>query len=403
MKSKSEKKRALPSLLIALTLVLMGTSLCGYSSDVEHSHPILEDDFESGHSLEKWEMWTPPQAPEETSWAVLFDDGNNYLSLTGPVIAKMGDHDWENYTLKVKVRFMEGPEECHVNVRMGNPAPRYFVRFPEYAICLTKEYMEEFLDVAEATFDRVVGVWYEVKVVCEGINLQVYVDGEQLIDFEDWKNPILSGGIGLEGGPSTEVQFDDVRVDMEHSVLIENLLEDAQKEINTAKLIDADIGDAEKTLEKALVKLKEGDLIGAEALAREAMDEAVAAREAKESEPDNPLLEPSGGLTWSVELVAGIVSIGGAGIGLVGWLARTRSTKRRGRVLFKKILEEVDDAYGSFKMNSRRCEAELLRLKAEVLAGFKEGVIEEEDFHTLNARIDTYIKEVRKEIDREGV
>lgn len=393
-------KRALPSLLITLTLALAGTGVWASSSDAEHAYPIFEDDFEGG-SLDNWEMWTPQDAPEDTSWAVLYENGNNYLSLRGPVIARMGGHRWVNYTLELRVRFGEGTDEGHINVRMGDPAPRYFVRLPQEAFILAKEYMGEFTDVAEAGFERDVGVWYLVRVVCEGASLRVYLDGEQLIDFENGKEPIMSGGIGLEGGHGTEILFDDVKVYVEHHVLVEKLLKDAEDEINGARLIGADTRGAEGTLEEARVKLEEGDPVGAEALAKEAASEAAAARIARESEPENPSPESGSGLTWSVELVAGIVSIGGAGLGLVGWLARARSARRRGRILFRKLLEEVDDAYGSFKMNSRRCEAELLRLKAEVLAGFKEGVIEEGDFHTLDSRIDTYIREVREEIEGE--
>jgi len=400
VRPRDETKRALPSLLIALTLALACTGVGASSSDLEHAYPIFEDDFEGG-SLDNWEMWTPQDAAGDASWAVLYENGNNYMSLRGPVIARTGGHRWVNYTLEVRVRFGEGTEEGHINVRMGDPAPRYFVRLPQEAVILAKEYMGEFTDLAEAEFERDVGVWHEVRVVCEGPILSVYIDGEQLIDFEDMKDPLISGGIGLEGGPDTEILFDDVKVYVEHWVLVEKLLKDAEDAINGARLIGADTRGAEGTLEEARVKLEEGDMVGAEALAREAATEAAAAREAKESETENPPPESGQGLTWSVELVAGIVSIGGAGLGLAGWLARTRSAKRRGRILFRKLLEEVDDAYGSFKMNSRRCEGELLRLKAEVLAGFKEGVIEEGDFHTLDARIDTYIREVRSEIERE--
>ncbi len=53
-------------------------------------------------------------------------------------------------------------------------------------------------------------------------------------------------------------------------------------------------------------------------------------------------------------------------------------------------------------MNANRCESELLNLKREVLAGFKEGILEEDNLHNLEGRIEVYLKEVRKEIEKKS-
>lgn len=97
-----------------------------------------------------------------------------------------------------------------------------------------------------------------------------------------------------------------------------------------------------------------------------------------------------------MKLVAGVVTIGAAIVG--GWYYRSRSTRRRGRILFTRFMGSVDDIYSRYKMNSSRCEAELIRLKDEILGNFKDGLIDEENFDTLAKRIERYLKEIREEI-----
>ncbi|MFQ6053670.1 MAG: hypothetical protein ACE5OO_05530, partial [Candidatus Bathyarchaeia archaeon] len=139
----------------------------------------------------------------------------------------------------------------------------------------------------------------------------------------------------------------------------------------------------------------------------DAPTETVAAsRIEKISGPPAPTptpVNPTGptGITWSIELVTGVITIGAAGVGVAGWMARTRSTRRRKKVLFKKLMDGIDDVYSRFKMNTRRCEAELHRLKDEALDEFKEGMIDEDNYETLIKRIDEYMREVREEIEKE--
>ena len=388
-----------------LTLFILMCSGLGVNvvSAAEHTHAVFEDDFEDGTS-EAWRMWSPQEAVEGSGWAVLYDGGNNVLRLKGNVFAEAGDEGWANYTIEVRVKFVEGPDGTHISVRVGVPAPRYFIRLTNEGVFITKEKkgigeQNEFIDIATATTNRFENRWYSVKVACDGPRLTVYIDNVLVLDHVDADEPILVGGIALESAREGVIYFDDVKVLMTYQVYISQFLDEALKQINEARAANADTGEAENIYEKAEAKLKEGDLPGAERLAKEAISLAEAARAAA-SEPQ-PQQSASGGSFWSIEVVAGVVSIGAAGVGVVGWALRERSTRRRGRVLFRKLMEEVDNVYGSFKMNSRRCEAELLRLKGEVLAGFKEGVLEEESLHALEGRIEAYMRDVRKEIEKE--
>jgi hypothetical protein len=89
-----------------------------------------------------------------------------------------------------------------------------------------------------------------------------------------------------------------------------------------------------------------------------------------------------------------VVSLTGAG------LARFMGLRKRGRV--KRFLDEIDDIYSRFKMNAHRCEAELARLRQESLDMLKRSKIDESNYKLLKDRIDEYLQEVRKEIEREG-
>jgi hypothetical protein len=65
-------------------------------------------------------------------------------------------------------------------------------------------------------------------------------------------------------------------------------------------------------------------------------------------------------------------------------------------------MEEIDDVYSRFKMNARRCETELYRLKDEVLDELKVGMIDEEKYNILIQRIEDCMKEIREQIEREA-
>lgn len=79
--------------------------------------------------------------------------------------------------------------------------------------------------------------------------------------------------------------------------------------------------------------------------------------------------------------------------GGVAWLA-ARMRKRE----LRKLLEELIKIYSKFKMNSRRCEVELYRLRDVALEKLKAGKINESSYAVIKERIDEYLHEIRSRI-----
>jgi hypothetical protein len=58
-------------------------------------------------------------------------------------------------------------------------------------------------------------------------------------------------------------------------------------------------------------------------------------------------------------------------------------------------LHDIDDVYTSYKMKSRRCEAELFRLQDQIEDRLTAGNIDENTFQLLEGRIQKYMEEIK--------
>lgn len=104
-------------------------------------------------------------------------------------------------------------------------------------------------------------------------------------------------------------------------------------------------------------------------------------------------------MTLSIEKIATLIPIIGALAGVVGWMARTRSEQRRRIVLFRELMQGVDEVYTRYKMNARTCEAELFRFKDQIIDEFKQSMITEENYNILVSRIEEYLREIKEEFE----
>lgn len=121
-----------------------------------------------------------------------------------------------------------------------------------------------------------------------------------------------------------------------------------------------------------------------------------AAQQAVKTEPQLSGMQKAGktiaGIDWALFWTIMGASAGVAAL-LAGWYYSRRKKKS-----ISKFMTEIDDTYSSFKMKSRRCEAELYRLKDMISDELKKGKIEENTYMLLEKRIEDYLKEVREQL-----
>ena len=121
----------------------------------------------------------------------------------------------------------------------------------------------------------------------------------------------------------------------------------------------------------------------------------------EESSPETPLpSQPSftfWGLPGEVDPLGALVTAVVAAASLAVWIITSRG-RRSKRKRLKKFLDEIDSVYTHYKMNARYCEAQLHGLKRIIEGELKDGKIEENTYEILEKRLDSYIKEIQREI-----
>ena len=239
----------------------------------EHTYIIFEDDFKDGES-EDWLLSIPPNAQSGSSWAVELDEGNEVLRGKGQTWAEVGDHSWTNYTYEVKVKLLTDAGGA-ISIRMNGPAGRYMLGFHAYGLHLVKEQPSNvFHDLKDVEVIISLNKWYIFRISCVGNTIEVYLDDVLRIKYVDQENPILSGSIGLESAPNSNVHFDDVVVYTTYSLYVANLLRWAQDEINKAGMVNADVAEAVQRFATAQAAFSDGNLSLTESIALETINMA---------------------------------------------------------------------------------------------------------------------------------
>ena len=268
-------------LLIMLMITLLafqtyhGSKVSAAEEFPGHSYIIFQEDFEDGDA-EDWSMNIPDEAPPGSGWTIELDDGNYVLSGRGQTWAEAGDFSWTNYTLEVKVKMLSPPFGGHISFRFRAPL-RYFVQFWSNDMVITKEYMGTFTEVVHSSVLLNPNTWYDFKIDVVGNSMWVYVDDVLKLEHVDEDDPILSGRIGLESSPDSQIYFDDVKVSTTYRLYVEHLIQEAEDEIYKAKQIDAETIEAEQRLSDAQTAFSDGDLASTESLALEAFNLAKSA------------------------------------------------------------------------------------------------------------------------------
>jgi len=122
-----------------------------------------------------------------------------------------GDDKWGDYELTLEARKIEGAEGFIVMFRVADTGRFYWVNFGGWG---NREHGVQ--KNGGQPVKRVAGTieqnqWYQVRIRCEGARVQVSIDGKLVLDETDGTQPILKGGIGLNGWNS-KVQFRNIKV-----------------------------------------------------------------------------------------------------------------------------------------------------------------------------------------------
>jgi hypothetical protein len=94
-----------------------------------------------------------------------------------------------------------------------------------------------------------------------------------------------------------------------------------------------------------------------------------------------------------VQFLALIVSV----IGVVLAVSGFSLANKKKRKFLRRYLKEIDEAYVSYKMRSKRCEAEMIRLQDMIEDRLKEGKLDENSYHLLEQRIEKYLQEIKND------
>jgi hypothetical protein len=95
----------------------------------------------------------------------------------------------------------------------------------------------------------------------------------------------------------------------------------------------------------------------------------------------------------NAEVVVGIIGLVAIGAGSAYGVYRRK--KKHGR--FSELLTKMDEIYGSFKTNPKRCELELEKMRGTINEDLKKSTIDDNNYSILKGRIDEILGEIRSE------
>ncbi len=162
-------------------------------------YPPSEYDFEDG-TADGWKS--------DTGWSVIQEKGNYVLQGIGHNWILTGSESWTDYTFESKVKLIEG--QVHVNYRVSG-ADRYAIGVGGGSLYLMRTFKGKHTQLKSVAMQFSQNKWYNIKIVGNGNNIKVYVNGNLKIDYTDGK-PLLNGRIAFESLPDSKIRVDDVAV-----------------------------------------------------------------------------------------------------------------------------------------------------------------------------------------------
>lgn len=184
---------------------LTGDSFNYETQECEYATYYFYEDFS------EIDTWAPqPEKGPDPRWTIV-DGMLTKVPDAEYAFANFGERSWTDYTLRLKVKFVEGNAYAYIRATFGQKGA-YAVRISKAHLLLYRDIEgpgHTDLESKEYSFEA--NQLYEIKVEAKGSNIKVYVNDELQIDYTDTDDPLLSGGIGLELDQTA--YFDDIIVE----------------------------------------------------------------------------------------------------------------------------------------------------------------------------------------------
>lgn len=135
-----------------------------------------------------------------------------YLSLSCSDFGEMytGRYDWQDITYSGVLKPVTG-ENHFLNVRVQGAMRSYAAGLTQRGLALLKN-RNGYELLCEKPFAWEAGREYRITVRAMGRRLEVLLDGEPVLSFEDTQNPILSGSVGLSVSGGSHCLYRDLSV-----------------------------------------------------------------------------------------------------------------------------------------------------------------------------------------------
>lgn len=185
---------------------------------------LFFDDFESG-IITEWGVWLDDYASSDAGWKVITTGIGNHYEGRGHVFARPHAPCWTDYSVSFRFNLLEhGASEPPFNFSVReslNPGHlRYFASIGPSGIQLVKQNTTSFNELSPSDFTTlkdynstiIINQWYELKVAVQGNRIELYLDDELAIEYEDSNDPYLFGNIAFETLNYSRVMIDDIAV-----------------------------------------------------------------------------------------------------------------------------------------------------------------------------------------------
>lgn len=183
-----------------LLMILLFTSLAFYSPQEQGVIILFEDDFQDGQP-DDWEI--------TAAWYVQQAGDLYTFEASGAGGAWVPDGGgWSNYAFRSFVQVDAGALLLSFNLTEQG---RYMVRIDEYGLYLVKEYPADEFNVISQTGPLPDTSWHYLALGSYDNQVQVYVDQELWIDYQD-AEPLAGGTIAVASLDGSQVAVDNVLV-----------------------------------------------------------------------------------------------------------------------------------------------------------------------------------------------